>query len=92
MIYEILSIYTMDNVIVNEQQIPFYYNVKSFDIIVTGLQLNTLVNIIARCYDVNNKFLFDQVFVIEGQEYLNWGNNDEYLVDLVCSKLGLTKA
>lgn len=81
-----------NNIQVVEQQLPFYYNVKSFEIIVTSLQLNILVSLVVKCYDVNNKFLFDKQFVIEGDEYLNWGSNDDYIINLVCSKMGLTRA
>lgn len=79
----------MSKIQVIEKQIPFYYNVKSFEIIITGLQLNQLVILIARCYDIDNKFLFDKIYTIEGEEYLLWGNDDEYLINLVALKLGV---
>lgn len=28
---------------------------------------------------------------IEGQEYLKWSNDDNYIVNLICQKLGLTR-
>jgi hypothetical protein len=74
---------------VEEKQIPFYYLVKSFDIIIIGLELNKYVNVLAKYYDINNVFLFEKQYFIEGQEYLEWGNNDEYLINLIASKLEL---
>lgn len=28
---------------------------------------------------------------IEGQEYLNWNNDDNYIVDLICQMLGVQR-
>ena len=74
---------------VEEKEIPFYYLVKSFDIIIIGLELNKYVNVLAKYYDVNDVFLFEKHYFIEGQGYLDWGNNDEYLINLIASKLEL---
>lgn len=32
-----------------------------------------------------------EIVIIEGQEYQAWKNDDNYIIDLVMSKLGLTK-
>lgn len=32
-----------------------------------------------------------EIVIIEGQEYQDWKNDDNYIIDLVMSKLGLTK-
>jgi hypothetical protein len=79
----------MSKIQVEEKQIPFYYLVKSFDITIVGLELNKYVNVLAKYYDVNDVYLFEKIYFIEGQEYLDWGSNDEYLINLVALKLGL---
>jgi hypothetical protein len=79
----------MSKIQVEEKQIPFYYLVKSFDVMIVGLELNKYVNVLAKYYDVNDVYLFEKIYFIEGQEYLDWGSNDEYLINLVASKLGL---
>jgi acid phosphatase class B len=79
----------MSKIQVIQQEIPFYYNVKSFSIMIIGLELNKSVSILAKYYDVDDKFLFEEMYYIEGQEYSNWGSNDDYLINLVASKLGL---
>jgi hypothetical protein len=33
-----------------------------------------------------------QVIPIEGEEYLKWSNNDDYIINLICQKLGIKKA
>jgi hypothetical protein len=79
----------MSKIQVEEKQIPFYYLVKSFDVMIVGLELNKYVNVLAKYYDVNDVYLFEKIYFIEGQEYLDWGSNDEYLINLIASKLGL---
>jgi hypothetical protein len=79
----------MSKIQVEEKQIPFYYLVKSFDVMIVGLELNKYVNVLAKYYDVNDVYLFEKIYFIEGQEYLDWGSNDEYLINLISSKLGL---
>ena len=32
-----------------------------------------------------------QVVIIEGDEYKGWKDDDQYIIDLICSKLGITK-
>jgi hypothetical protein len=79
----------MSKIQVEEKEIPFYYLVKSFDIIIIGLELNKYVNVLAKYYDINDVYLFEKIYFIEGQEYLDWGSDDEYLINLVASKFGL---
>lgn len=33
-----------------------------------------------------------QVVVIEGDEYKNWKDDDQYIIDLICNKLGITQS
>jgi hypothetical protein len=70
------------------------------------VKTNTINNVIIRIMNVDlfnsitvcaslfeNKSLVDnKVFKIEGEEYANWGNDDTYIVDLILTKLGMTKA
>jgi hypothetical protein len=79
----------MSKIQVVEKEIPFYYLVKSFDVMIVGLELNKYVNVLAKYYDVNDVYLFEKIYFIEGQEYLDWGSDDEYLINLVASKFKL---
>lgn len=36
------------------------------------------------------KLIKSDIFVIEGEEYSNWGNDDQYIIMLLCQKLGYT--
>ncbi len=40
----------------------------------------------------NTTLVDNKVFKIEGSEYSSWGTDDNYIVDLILSKLGMTKA
>lgn len=33
----------------------------------------------------------EKLIIIEGQEYLNWKDNDDYIINLICQKLGIQK-
>jgi hypothetical protein len=39
----------------------------------------------------NNKIVDTQLMSISGDDYSNWGNDDNYIINLVISKLNLTK-
>jgi hypothetical protein len=39
----------------------------------------------------NNKLINTKIMTISGDEYTKWGNDDNYIIDLVLSKLNLTK-
>jgi hypothetical protein len=53
-----------------------------------------LFNSITVCASLfENKSLVDnKVYKIEGEEYSNWGNDDTYIVNLILTKLGMTRA
>ena len=39
----------------------------------------------------NNKIIDSKMMIISGDEYNNWSNDDNYIVNLVLTKLNLTK-
>ena len=39
----------------------------------------------------NNKIIDTKIMNITGDEYTNWGNDDNYIINLVLSKLNLTR-
>jgi hypothetical protein len=66
--------------------------VKSFKLQVSGLELFQSVSVTAILFDETKNYAGVRNFVIAGDEYLAWNNNDQYLVDLVAAKLGFTLA
>lgn len=81
-------------------------NIENYDItqptlVATAVQMSTTVELYKRAtvgvafYDTRDPlrtvFVGQQTVVIEGDEYTEWGNNDNYLEDLVFQKLGITR-
>lgn len=54
---------------------------------VLHLVLNESALIRVQLLDEDNKILDSNEFLLEGEEYLNW-HNDNYLIDYVCEKFG----
>lgn len=52
--------------------------------------LNTSAKIIVNYLDIHGDYLFEDVFVIEGEEFTQWGSDDDYLYNLVAQKCGFT--
>ena len=54
--------------------------------------LNSYVSISVSYFNSNGNLIHNEHVKIEGEEYNNWGLDDQYLVNLVLTKLGLTKS
>ena len=63
----------------------FNYTVQSF-------QLNTQITFNVILVDENSSPLKVSQVCISGDDYQAWGNNDSYVVDYICTALGLTLA
>lgn len=74
---------------VEEKEILLPYIVSYFTMNVIILELNYKCCVVATTYDKNNNLLYEKQFVIEGEEYTNWGNDDDYLKNLISTKLDL---
>ncbi len=78
-----------NSVEVVEQEVLLPYLVSSFDMNVIVVQLNVQATVIVNTFDKDRNRLYEKQIIIEGEDYANWGNNDDYLKNLVASKLGL---
>jgi hypothetical protein len=79
----------MSKVLVVEQSVNVPYLVDSFVIILGDLRLNESVAVGVQLYYKEERVYFTS-FMIAGEEYAAWGNDDNYLKNLVATKLGLT--
>lgn len=78
------SIPVVDSIYTRTQTIN---NVK---IQVMNIKLYTSVSVIASMF--SDKNLVDtKIFNLEGTDYTNWGNDDDYIINYVLTQLGLTK-
>ena len=71
--------------------IPIVQNVEilGFEVSVIGVQLGVSARLAVRlnCMLDGNPFMQYKEYVIEGEEYSNWGSDDNYVVELVRNKL-----
>lgn len=78
-----------NNIEVVEKEVSLPYSVTSFDMNVYINKLGVSAVVLANTYDKDGRQLYNKQFIIEGAEYDAWGTDDNYIKDLVASKLGL---
>ena len=64
--------------------------ITQYKIIVQDLVLFKSVSIRLDCFDSNNLYVKSKDIIIEGEDYNNWLNNDQYIIDHVNKVLGFT--
>lgn len=63
-------------------------NISSFSVEVNKVDLFTSASLIVKLYD-NSQNLYDIKFVtMSDNDYLNWGGDDNYVINFVSQKLG----
>lgn len=75
---------------VNDKEEIKVFIINNVEMRVINLSLGKYVDVNAILKQDSN-FVSSQNFRIQGEEYDNWGNNDEYLENLILQKLGLTR-
>jgi hypothetical protein len=75
---------------VNDKEEIKVFVINNVELRIINLSLGRYVDVSA-VLKQGNEFVSATNFRIEGQEYDDWGNNDEYLENLVLQKLGLTR-
>jgi hypothetical protein len=64
--------------------------VTSFTVSCRSLNLFVNATFTVDSFDVNNNLISRQVIPITNQQYLEWNNNDEYIINLMATILGYT--
>jgi hypothetical protein len=64
--------------------------VKYFKIHVVSLEMFNSVTLAVTLFAENGAGVGARTIKVEGDEYMAWQNDDQYLVDLVAQKLGFT--
>ena len=82
----------MSDIKINVQDSPHVVTntINRVQIRVMNVELFTSVNVSVSLFN-NESIIDNKFFKIEGDEYNNWGNSDQYLVNLILTKLGLTQ-
>ncbi len=61
--------------------------IGSFTVILQNFVIGVSVDLVVSTFDINNKFVSTISIPLEGQDYQQWGTNDDYLVNFICNKL-----
>ncbi len=85
--------YKMNEINVNVNDSPYVKNntINNVVIRIINVELFNSISVCASLFE-NNNLIDNKIFKIEGQEYQDWGNDDTYIIDLILSKLGMTKS
>ena len=52
--------------------------------------MNESVNLLVSYYNDKDKYVETTHLLLDGDDYKNWGSDDNYLLNWVCNKLNLT--
>jgi hypothetical protein len=63
------------------------YNIVSFSYQITSLVLFTNANINIYLVDDKNIIQKNLLYILEGEEYAGWGGDDQYIINLIISKI-----
>jgi hypothetical protein len=82
----------MNQISVKVQDSPYVRTntINNVNIRIISIELFTRLTVCASLFE--GAQLVDNVtYQITGDEYNNWGNDDQYIVDLILNKLGMIK-
>ena len=74
----------------NIQPFAVVTNVTSFSVTCQDLTLYQSAMFQIQSYDVNDELVNINYMTLTTEEYLEWNNNDTYIINLAASKLGYT--
>ena len=83
----------MINEVINieDKQIVKTSNIKSIEVKIYKILLFTSVSVIVYMKDICNRLVDVKNLTLEGQDYINWGNDDNYIINYVLEKLDMKK-
>jgi hypothetical protein len=83
----------MINEVINieDKQIVKTSNIKSIEVKIYKILLFTSVSVIVYMKDISNRLIDVRNLTLEGQDYINWGNDDNYIINYVLEKLDMKK-
>jgi hypothetical protein len=77
----------------NQDEYPIYPNIKKtysickFKYKILEIKLKESVRIAVYLFSENDLLIDSRQYLIEGNEYLNWGTDDGYLINLIKQKI-----
>jgi len=73
---------------IQEKDIIETLKVKKISIAVSSLILGVKCDILVNLYNDETTFLRQDVLTLQGEDYQNWGSDDEYITEYVLSQYG----
>ena len=67
------------------------HTITSVDFRFFDYVLFSKVSVMCCLRDIKGRVIANEVVRVDGEDFKKWGNDDQYIVDLVLSKLGLSK-
>ena len=83
----------MDDIKVSIENYNFVQTsvVNNIKIKIVSIDLFKSITLCVTLLDTNNKNVENKIIKLTGDEYSNWGNDDNYIINIVLNKLQLTK-
>lgn len=75
---------------VNDKEQVQVFIINNIEMRIVNMSLGNYVDVNAVLKQDNN-FVSSQNFRIQGEEYTNWGDDDQYIENLILQKLELTR-
>jgi hypothetical protein len=64
--------------------------ITKFTLDISQMTLNESATFRVSLFDANNNYIDATNVTLEGQAYLDWGNDDTYIINYVATELGFT--
>lgn len=62
--------------------------VTRFSLDISQLLLNTSATFRVTLYDADNAIIDNKFITLEGNDYNNWSNDDQYVINFIATQLG----
>lgn len=69
---------------------PTSLELTQLDIVSVSVNLNTSASVVAQVSNLDG-YGYSQILLMEGTDYADWGDDDEYLVQWTLNQLGLQR-
>lgn len=74
---------------IQPKEVAVINNITSITIQVSSIIFNTSAILLVSLYDNNDKYVSTVNLDLTGEDYTNWGNDDDYLLQYVSNKLNI---
>ncbi len=78
------------SVIVEKKELNLSIQISSFRVQISNIILNASCDLIVSLYDDDFRMLRQDVLKLIGDDYLNWGTDDDYIIEYVKNHYGFT--